>query len=320
MKRTLCLMAILAAIASPAASQVPAALEVDTARNGIFEPGELVDLIPSWRNETPASLNFSGTMSNMTGPLGAVYSLDDPSGDYGTVPANSTAACSDCYIVGVTNPLNRPTLHWDAAVTETLTTSPTKTWALHIGRSFADVPLASGFYRFVETLLHKNITSGCTTTQYCPGIAATREQMAVFVLVAKEGAGYVPPACGAAPMFGDVPTSSPFCRWIEELARRAVVSGCGGGNYCPTAAVARDQMAIFVLRTLDPALTPPPCTTPMYNDVPASSPFCRWVEELTRRGAVSGCGGGNYCPIDGVTREQMSVFISVPFALALYGP
>ena len=77
-------------------------------------------------------------------------------------------------------------------------------------------------------------------------------------------------------------------------------------------------MAIFVLRTLDPALNPPACTTPMYNDVPASSPFCRWVEELTRRGVVNGCGGGNYCPNDGVTREQMSVFITLTFGLTLY--
>ncbi len=143
--------------------------------------------------------------------------------------------------------------------------------------------------------------------------------MAVFVLVAKEGTGYVPPAC-TTPMFADVPASSPFCRWIEELARRAVVTGCGGGNYCPSNAVTRDQMAVFVLRTLDPVLVPPACTAPIYNDVPASSPFCPWIEELTRRGVVTGCGGGNYCPTAAVTREQMGVFISQTFGLTLYGP
>ena len=88
-------------------------------------------------------------------------------------------------------------------------------------------------------------------------------------------------------MFADVPASSPFCRWIEELARRGVVGGCGGGNYCPGRTVTREQMAVFVLRTLDPTLDPPACTTPIYNDVPATSPFCRWIEELTRRGVVT---------------------------------
>ena len=78
-------------------------------------------------------------------------------------------------------------------------------------------------------------------------------------------------------------------------------------------------MAIFVLRTLDPALNPPACTTPMFADVPASSPFCRWIEELARRGVVTGCGGGNYCPTANVTREQMGVFLAVTFGLKLYG-
>jgi hypothetical protein len=58
----------------------------------------------------------------------------------------------------------------------------------------------------------------------------------------------------------------------------------------------------------------------MFADVPASSPFCRWIEELARRGVVSGCGGGNYCPSSAVTREQMSVFLAVTFGLQLYGP
>jgi hypothetical protein len=79
-------------------------------------------------------------------------------------------------------------------------------------------------------------------------------------------------------------------------------------------------MAVFVLRTLDPALDPPVCTTPMFADVPASSPFCRWIEELARRGVVTGCGGGNFCPSAPVTREQMAVFLGATFGLALYGP
>jgi predicted TIM-barrel enzyme len=143
--------------------------------------------------------------------------------------------------------------------------------------------------------------------------------MAVFVLLSREGQGYAPPACGT-PIFNDVPASDPSCPWVEELARRGVVSGCGGGNYCPNDAVTREQMAVFLLRTLDPALSPPACTTPMFGDVPASSPFCRWVEELARRGVTAGCGGGNYCPTQPVTREQMAVFLTTTFGLTLYGP
>jgi hypothetical protein len=308
---------------------VPALLAVDTPAdspangNQVWEPGEQVDVRPSWLNVTGANMSVGGAFSNLTGPVGASYNINDGSGNYGTINNNATTQCTGtCYAVTVSNPATRPVQHWDATVLETLT--PTnqgqiKKWVLHIGRSFTDVPNTQPFFRFIELLFHHQITGGCGGTNYCPGNSTTRDQMSVFVLVAKEGPGYQPPACGT-PVFNDVPASNPFCRFIEELARRGVVSGCGGGNYCPTNAVTRAQMAVFVLRTLDPNLTPPACTTPVFNDVPANDGFCRWIEELARRGVVSGCGGGAYCPNNPVTRDQMGVFISGTFGLTLYGP
>ena len=309
---------------------LPAALAVDPSAssgsdgNGVLEPGEtVVDVKPSWRNANGAAQTFAAGASSFTGPAasGVSYELLDAVGAYGTVANGATATCSDCYQVGVTLGGTRPATHWDATFTERLTPDAmgqTKPWTLHVGESFTDVPTTSGFYRFVETLLHKGVTGGCSATSYCPASTVTRQQLSVFVLAGKEGAGYGPVACGT-PVFWDVPASSPFCRWIEELSRRGVVSGCGGGNYCPGSPVTRQQMPVFVLKTLDPTLDPPACGTPMFADVPASSPFCRWIEELARRGVVSGCGGGNYCPTNPVNRQQMGVFISLTFGLTLYG-
>src|SRR4029450_1255896 len=114
----------------------------------------------------------------------------------------------------------------------------------------------------------------------------------VFALADTEGAGWAPPACVPPNVFTDVPESSPFCRWIEELANRGAVSGCGGGAYCPGSAGRRRQVAVFVLSTLEPTLVPPPCSPPnLFADVPETSPFCAWIEELARRGVVSGGGG-----------------------------
>jgi hypothetical protein len=297
-------------------------MTVDSSGNHVLEPGETVEVRPTWRNFNGAAQTFSATLSERSGPAGATYTIIDFAGDYGTVPNDTTGQCSDCYTVRVSNPNPRPALHWDASVVESIlpdTQGQQKEWLLHLGRSFSDVTTASPFYPFIETLLHKGVTGGCGGTNYCPSATTTRDQMSAFVLVAKEGAGYTPPAC-ATPVFADVPASNPFCKYIEELARRGVVSGCGGGKFCPTSAVTRDQMAIFVLRTLDPALNPPACGTPMFADVPASNPFCKWVEELARRGVVTGCGGGNCCPTAAVTREQMGAFISATFGLTLYGP
>jgi hypothetical protein len=307
---------------------VPEELAVDTVPgasdgNGVLEPGEAVDVRPSWRNATGAAQAFTGALGALSGPPGATYSTTDAGGDYGVVPDAATAPCADCYSVAVSDPGSRPATHWDASATESLAPDiqgQTRSWALHVGRSFSDVPATHLFYRFVETLLHHSITGGCGSGAYCPAQATTRAQMAVFALVAREGAGFSAPACGA-PVFGDVPAGSPFCSWIEELARRGVVTGCGNGNYCPGEPVTRGQMAVFALATLDPAFVPPACAPPnTFPDVPEDSPFCSWVEELARRGVVSGCGGGNYCPGDAVTRDQMAVFISGTFGLRLYGP
>ena len=95
------------------------------------------------------------------------------------------------------------------------------------------MPASNPFFRFIETVLHKNVTGGCTPTTYCPTNPTTREQMAVFVLTAREPAGYTPPACVPPNLFTDVPETSPFCRWIEELATRGVVTGCGAQPVLP---------------------------------------------------------------------------------------
>jgi hypothetical protein len=275
-------------------------------------------------NQTGAPVaNLSGALSSFIGPAGATYSIQDATAAYGSLGNGNAASCltaGNCYVVSIAA-ASRPEIHWDASAMETLSTGGPKAWTLHLGGSFTDVPASSLFFRDVETLLHRGITGGCTANAYCPGSATTREQMSVFVLIAKEGTGYAPPACSPPNTFNDVPATSPFCRWIEELARRGVVSGCGGGNYCPSTAVTREQMAVFVLLTLDPAMNPPACSPPnTFNDVPETSGFCRWIEELARRGVVSGCGGGNYCPTSPVTRDQMGVFLSGTFGLTLYGP
>jgi hypothetical protein len=247
-----------------------------------------------------------------------VYAIVDHTAHY-SFPSLGSANCrstGDCYALRVTA-ASRPATHWEATVTETMMGYPV-TYTLHIGDSFGDVPRTNPYYRFAETLLHEGVTAGCASATYCPAAPTTREQMAAFVLLAREGSGYAPAPCVPPSLFADVPSTSIFCDVIEELARRGVVGGCGGGNYCPARAVTRDEMAVFVLRTLDPALSPPPCGAPMFADVPASSPYCPWIEELARRGVVVGCGGGNYCPASVVTREQMAVFLTVAFDLSLY--
>ncbi len=305
-------------------SAVPAALSVNTAGNGVLEPGESVVVSPSWKNTTGSPIALTGAATAFTGPAGATYTRPDASASYGTIAAGATADCAsttaDCYTVSVSNPATRPVQHWDASLSESVSSGDSKAWTVHIGGSFADVLASSGVYRFVETLLHDGVTGGCGGSNFCPGSNVSRQQMAVFLLVSREGASYVPPAC-VTPVFNDVPCSNGFAKWIDELSNRGVTAGCGGGAYCPTADVTRAQMAVFLLRTLEGSTyTPPACVTPAFADVPCSSGFAVWVDELAARGITAGCGGGNYCPNNPVTRGQMAVFLTTTFGLTLYGP
>jgi hypothetical protein len=59
----------------------------------------------------------------------------------------------------------------------------------------------------------------------------------------------VSPPPGTA-TFADVPTTHLFFQYVEALAAAGITSGCGGGNFCPDAAVTRGQMAVFLAKAL----------------------------------------------------------------------
>ena len=52
-----------------------------------------------------------------------------------------------------------------------------------------------------------------------------------------------------------------------------------------------------------------------FGDVPASHPFFQFVEALAASGITGGCGNGNYCPDNPVTRGQMAVFLAKALGL-----
>ncbi|HKD16391.1 MAG TPA: S-layer homology domain-containing protein, partial [Thermoanaerobaculia bacterium] len=116
---------------------------------------------------------------------------------------------------------------------------------------FQDVPCPSPFADWIEELYGEGITAGCSVSPalYCPDDAVTRQQMAVFLLKARNGSGYTPPACGG--IFADVACPSPFADWIETLFALEITAGCSRNPqlYCPTAPNVRQQMAVFLTKT-----------------------------------------------------------------------
>ncbi len=189
----------------------------------------------------------------------------------------------------------------------------TGTLALGWVSDFLDVPGSQQFYNYVTTLVSNGITVGVGGGNYGVSAPTLRQQMAVFILKAKHGLCFAPPPC--AGMFADVPCSSNFAPWIEAMANEGITGGCGGGNFCPTSPVRRDQMAVFLLKgEHGSAYVPPPCQG-IFGDVTCPSTFADWIEQLSNEQITGGCGGGNYCPQNANTRGQMAVFLTKTFHL-----
>lgn len=90
-----------------------------------------------------------------------------------------------------------------------------------------------------------------------PADGMTREEL-VGLYGTLAGGQFTPPPCEpGAEMFDDVPASHPFCRWIEELARGGITEGCGNGNYCPTGAVNRAQLATLLVKAREAKIPRP---------------------------------------------------------------
>jgi len=183
-----------------------------------------------------------------------------------------------------------------------------------LGR-FADVDPASHFaFQFVETLERSGVTGGCGGNDYCPDDPVTRAQMAVFLERGMRGSGYVPPAA-AGNVFLDVAANDFAAAFIEQLFADGITGGCGSNNYCPDDDVTRGQMAVFLLRAKHSSGYSPPPATGIFADAPLGSFAVDWIEALAAEGITGGCGGGNYCPGDPVTRGQMAVFLVRAFGL-----
>jgi uncharacterized delta-60 repeat protein len=242
----------------------------------------------------------------------------------GTLDATfGTAGSSTTSVGGIDDEAHAVTLSADGRITAGgfaigSTTGPDFAIVRYFVCGFLDVPQDYLFHEQVCSLAQAGITGGCGNGNYCPDDSVTRAQMAVFLLKSKHGVDFIPPACHG--VFPDVPCPSQFADWIEELAAEQISAGCGSGYYCPDAAVTRDQMAVFLLKTEHGAGYVPPVCQGIFGDVACPSQFANWIEALYGEHITGGCQASPllYCPGDPNTRGQMAVFLTKTFNLPLY--
>ena len=156
---------------------------------------------------------------------------------------------------------------------------------------FSDVN-GTPFAANIDWLADVGITTGCSRELFCPSASVTREQMASFLARA------LGLSATSTDFFSD-DEGSVHEDAINRVAAAGVTSGCGGGRYCPSGEVSREQMASFLAR----ALSLGPTQADFFTDDDASVHEGA-INQVAAAGVTGGCGAGRYCPHGSVTRER----------------
>ena len=219
----------------------------------------------------------------------------------------------------------------ECALTLTSNTSITATFdQIPANPTFNDVPTSDNYYKYIEALndADDSITRGCGNGDYCPSEDVTRGQMAAFIIRALFADNFS--IASQVPYFTDEPSTDTFFNYIQKMKDEGITVGCGNGQYCPSADVTRDQMAAFLVRATQIGIGGQPegftcnggvpgaavdCSTTnaYFTDVPSTNSYFKYIQKLKELGITVGCGNGNYCPSEDVTRDQMAAFIARAF-------
>ncbi len=167
-------------------------------------------------------------------------------------------------------------------------------WAIQSPYTDADL---SKFYPDILWLHREQITTGCTSTRFCPNGLVTRGQMATFLTRALDL------RATSRDYFTD-DNSSVHENNINALAASGITMGCSSSRFCPNGVVTRAQMATFLTRALDLR-----STSHDYFTDDNSSSHEHNINALAASGITSGCGGASFCPNGSVTRGQMAAFL-----------
>ncbi|MCM1149308.1 MAG: S-layer homology domain-containing protein [Butyricicoccus sp.] len=90
---------------------------------------------------------------------------------------------------------------------------------------------------------------------------------------------------------------------IEALASRGIISGMGGGLFCPDETMTRAQFAAITVRAL--GLTPK--ANDKFSDVSADAWYAAYVGAASDYGIITGVGNGKFNPDGTITKQEAAV-------------
>jgi RHS repeat-associated protein len=157
-----------------------------------------------------------------------------------------------------------------------------------------------------------------------PGNAPLKRREMARIVV--QALGLSPITSCVTPTFGDVPCADPDWGYIQKMYEIGITSGCGSGNFCPENPVAREEMAVFVMRTkyyvgAKPILVPAPTEFPVWCDVTSENPYAFYINRAYQDQVTSGCvkeppdcpnneNPLHFCPANPTSAWEMELLIT----------
>ncbi len=263
--------------------------------------------------------DFSATPTTGPAPLTVTFtdlSTGDPTswlwdfGDSGTStqqhPSHTYADVGTCTVsLTATNIFGSDTEIKTDYVTVRFTDVAEDHWACEEILACVDAGIVSGY------------GDGC----YHGDWAVNRGQMSVFVSRALAGGDEYVPDPTTDPGFTDVDSYHWAYKYICYAVEAEVVQGYPEGDYKPAQTVTRDQMAVYVARSIcdptgeDGLVGYVPSEPRNFPDVLTDHWAYKHVEYCVENGVVQGYDDGYYHPEYVVTRDQMAVYIARAFEL-----
>ena len=174
--------------------------------------------------------------------------------------------------------------------------------------SFSDIGPGDAFYEDVAWMTTAGITTGWPDGTFRPTAPVTREAMAAF-LARWVFEPVIPPCDPSTPrVFPDVTAGNPFCSAIEWLSEFAV-TGYPDGTFRPSAPLTRGAFAAIMMRGYKASATCDPATPRVFTDIPASNPFCGYIESAAARGIVKGWPDGTFRPSLLISRQAIAAML-----------
>ncbi len=186
--------------------------------------------------------------------------------------------------------------------------------------SFTDVLFSYWAYAQIVACAEAGVVKGNTDGSYNPQGPVTRDQIAVYIARALCGGDAGVPAGPSTASFPDVPTGNWAFKYVEYVKSADVVKGQTNGEYQPSLPVTRDQMAVYIARSIvsptgDAYVPSPAPGTQSFPDISPTNWAYEYIEYCKSQNVVKGYTDGSYGPSDPVTRDQMAVYVARGFKL-----